>query len=142
MLSGSNSSERLQNWRDIRNTQYTDAAHLILEFPYAERPKRFIDFYTPSSWPGAFEIVSEGYFCQSGLTIVMALSLHHAGFISGEGFTFLVISNNITGNTGLVLSHNGLVYNFAQGEITPYNEVLNNSTVYTVHEVKIKHLFG
>jgi len=142
MLSGSTSSDRLQGWRNIRNSHFECVEDLILEFPYAIHTERFVDFYTPDSWPGIFEIVSDGHFCQSGITLVMALTLHHAGFISGEELSFPVINNNTNGNTGLVLEHDGLVYNFKQGEATSVGEVTENSTLYTTHKVKIKQLFN
>lgn len=142
MFSGTTSSDRLQSWRDIRKKHYASAEDLILEFPYACHTERFIDFYTPDSWPSAFEIVSDGHFCQSGITLIMALSLHHAGFISGEELTFPVINNNTNGNTGLVLEHDGLVYNFKQGLPVSVDEAAENSTLYTSHTVKIKQLFS
>ena len=142
MFEETSSSNRLQSWRDIRNKHYPSVDALIKQFPYANHTARFIDFYTPVSWPSAFEIVSDGQFCQSGITIVMALSLHHAGFITGEELLFPVINNNTNGNVGLVLEYEGLIYNFAEGKIVTRQEMVENSTRYTSHEVKIKHLFS
>jgi len=142
MFTGNSGSERLQSWRDMRNKQFDTAEELVLEFPYANWSSRFIDFYTPSTWPGIFEIVSDGHSCQSGITLIMATTLYSAGFISGDELTFPVISNNTNGNTGLVLFHNNLVYNFAQGRIVSFQEVKDNSTIYTTHVVKIKQLFS
>jgi len=142
MFLGTNSSDRLQGWRNIRNTCYTSAECLILEFPYASHTERFVDFYTTKTWPSIFEIVSNGHFCQSGITLIMTLSLHHAGFISGEELSFPVINNNTNGNTGLVLEHDGLVYNFKQGTTVSVDEAAENSTLYTTHNIKIKQLFS
>lgn len=142
MLTGTTSNDRLQSWRNIRSTRYKTAEDLILEFPYAKYTERFLDFYTPSSWPNIFEIVADGHFCQSGITLTMALTLHYAGFISGEELSFPVINNNTNGNIGLVLEHDGLVYNFRHETIVSVDEVAENSTLYATHTVKIKQLFN
>jgi hypothetical protein len=89
-----------------------------------------------------FEIVSEGYFCQSGITLILAATLHNKGFISDEELYFEVISNHINGNEGLVLIHNNLAYNFLPGQTVSMQEVIDNSTRFNSHKIKTSALFS
>ena len=72
-----NSTDRLKIWRDIRQKNYLSPNDLVKEFSDIKILSRYLDYYTPNSWPNPFEIVSEGYFCQTGVTILMTLSLIH-----------------------------------------------------------------
>jgi len=96
--------------------------------------QRYLDYYTPSSWPNPFEIVSEGYFCKSGITLVLTATLINKNFITSENLTFLVISNTLDGSDGLVLLDNGLVYNFSDTVVTE-QFAIDNSVVFTKHVV-------
>lgn len=112
------SSERLNAWRTVRQQEYKTVEPLLEAFAPIKPIPRYIDYYTPRDWPNVFEIVSEGYFCQSGITLILAATLHNKGFISDEELYFEVISNHINGNEGLVLIHNNLAYNFLPGQST------------------------
>jgi hypothetical protein len=46
-----------------------------------------------------------------------------------------VISNNISGDDGLVLLDQELVYNFIPGKIVDWDYVQDNSTIYQVHKI-------
>ena len=128
-------NDRLSIWRSFRQKEFTNAEEILLEYKSIKVCSRYIDYYTPKSWPNPFEIVSEGYFCHSGVTLLITSHLLHKNFISCSEIELPVISNNIDGTHGLVLVDNNDVYNFVPGEIVDLDFVKENSTIFTVHKL-------
>ena len=128
-------TDRLKIWRDIRQKEYLSPETLIEEFTDIKILPRYLDYYTPSSWPTPFEIISEGYLCQTGVTILLTATLINKGFITSEELVFPVISNNITGDSGAVLLDESGVYNFTPGKIESWEFVKENSTIYQTHKL-------
>lgn len=126
-------SERLQIWRNVRQKTHSGIIDVLEDFATIETLPRYLDYYTPSSWPTPFEIVSEGYLCQSGVTLILLSTLINKGFISKDTIQLPVISNNITGTSGLVIYDRESVYNFTPGEIVSWDYVKENSTVFQIH---------
>lgn len=126
--------DRLKIWRDLRHREFSSAEDIVKEFGTIKPSQRYLDYYTPKSWPNVFEIVSEGYLCTSGITLVLTATLINKNFITAEDLTFLVISNTLDGTDGLVLLHNKLVYNF-NGAVVTEQFALDNSVVFSKHIV-------
>ena len=126
--------DRLKIWRDLRHREFSSAEDIVKEFSTIKPSQRYLDYYTPKSWPNVFEIVSEGYLCTSGITLVLTATLINKNFITAEDLTFLVISNTLDGTDGLVLLHNKLVYNF-NGAVVTEQFALDNSVVFSKHIV-------
>jgi hypothetical protein len=126
-------SERLHIWRNVRQKTHSDIIDVLEEFATIDTLPRYLDYYTPSSWPTPFEIVNEGYLCQSGVTLILLSTLINKGFISKDTIQLPVISNNITGTSGLVIYDRESVYNFTPGEIVSWDYVKENSTVFQIH---------
>ena len=135
-------SERLNAWRTVRQHEYLTVEPLLEAFADIQPTPRYIDYYTPSYWPNVFEIVSEGYFCQSGITLILAATLSNKGFITADELYFEVISNHINGNDGLVLIHEQVAYNFIPGETVSLQYVIDNSTRFNSHKIKTSSLFS
>lgn len=136
-------SERLCAWRDLRhNRDKLSLEQVLAKFESIKLKSRYLDYYTPSSWPGVFEIVQDGYFCQSGLTLVIATTLHHLGFINTNELQLHAISNHITGADGLVLEHNGYYYNFIQGTAVTVEYAKEHSTRYDSYIIAVDNLFA
>ena len=125
-------SERLNIWRNVRQKSHNNITEVLEDFASIEMLPRYLDYYTPSSWPNPFEIVNEGYLCQSGVTLVLLSTLINKGFISEDTIQLPVISNNITGTSGLVIYDRDLVYNFTPGEIVSWEYVKENATVFQI----------
>ena len=123
-------SERLAEWRQIRKSNSASAKQIIEQFGNVEIQQRYLDFYTPDSWPNVFEIVQEGWFDQTGLTLVMLATLHHLGFVNTDDIQINVISNHITGVEGAVFVYQGHCYNFMPGEIVSEEYMQEHSTKY------------
>ena len=128
-------NDRLSIWRNLRQKEFNTSKDLIAEYKDIKVLSRYIDYYTPKSWPNPFEIVSEGYFCHSGVTLLITSHLLHQNFISSNEIQLPVISNNIDGTHGLVLVDNNDVYNFFPGKIIDLDYVKENSTIFTVHKL-------
>jgi len=136
------SSDRLNAWRAVRQAEYLTVEPLLEAFADIKPIPRYIDYYTPKDWPNVFEIVSEGYFCQSGITLILAATLANKGFITADELYFEVISNHINGNDGLVLIHEQVAYNFIPGETASLQYVIDNSTRFNSHKIKTSSLFS
>lgn len=135
--------QRLQAWRDFRhNSIITDANTVVEQFSAVPLNPRYIDFYTPDSWPNVFEIVSEGMFCYSGLCLVLASTLVYFDFINQKNLRFDVISNHVTGDIGLVLVDNLSCYNFLPGEIVTVDYAESQSTLYDSHIIAPDKIFS
>tara|TARA_B100000927_G_scaffold282935_1_gene270141 strand:+ start:131 stop:562 length:432 start_codon:yes stop_codon:yes gene_type:complete len=134
------STDRLKIWRESRQQEYSTPEQLVNQYSDIKILSRYLDYYTPNSWPNPFEIVSEGYFCQSGITILITASLINKGFITSEQLTLPVISNNISGDSGLVLLDNDKVFNFTPGKIVTWDYVKENATIFQTHILNIDKL--
>ena len=134
--------DRLTAWRAIRQKDHQTVDEVLHEFANIKIIPRYIDYYTPAEWPNVFEIVKEGYFCQSGITLIIAATLVHKKFITTENIRFDVISNHTNGNEGIVLVHNDCVYNFLPGKAVSVSEALEGSTRFNSHTVPVTQLFS
>lgn len=128
--------QRLSIWRDIRNKNHSNIQEVLEDFSSIKLVSRYLDYYTPESWPNPFEIVNEGYFCQSGVSLVLASTLLYKGFLFEDRIIYPVISNNITGTSGLVILHDNLVYNFTPNKVESWDYVKENSTVFQIHNLE------
>jgi len=129
------SEDRLRIWREVRQKNFSTEQEILNEFSEIKILSRYLDYYTPSSWPTPFEIVSEGYLCCSGVTILITVILINKGFITSDQLLFPVISNNTTGDSGIVLLNNDNVYNFTPGKIESWEYVKDNSTIFQIHKL-------
>jgi hypothetical protein len=134
--------QRLSTWRDLRNKNHSNIEEVLEDFSSIDVKSRYLDYYTPSSWPTPFEIVNEGYFCQSGITLVLASTLVYKGFLNNDEIIYPVISNNITGNSGLVILHNNLVYNFLPNKVDTWDFVQENATVFQIHNIQKEQIIS
>jgi len=134
------SDSRLFEWRTIRQANYNTIQDVLEVFADIKVLPRYLDYYTPKSWPSPFEIVSEGYFCQSGITLVLLATLYHKGFIQYDTICMPVVSNNNTGKNGLVIKLDDDVFNFTAGRIDDWSYVKHNATIFQIHEVAIKDI--
>ena len=123
---------RLSAWRQYRDNFPADGKleDVLEEFANTKTLSRYLDYYSPDSWPNVFDIVNEGYICQSGLTLIMVATLHNLGFINSETLHLEAISNFDTGKDGLVFTQGGMYYNFLPGELVTEQHVKDNSTTF------------
>lgn len=133
--------KRLNAWRDVRNADYETTEDLLKEFADTKVINHFLDFYTPDTWPNVFDIVADGVICPTGLTLIIAATLHSRNFIKTDTIRFPVISNNVNGAVGAVLEYDNMVYNFLPGEAVTKEFMKENSTFYTEHEIEKEQLF-
>jgi len=116
--------------------------HIAEGFKDVKPKSRYIDYYTPGNWPNVFEIVREGYLCQTGLSIVMASTLHHFNFINSESVKFEMISNHITGTEGAIFEVEGSFFNFIPGEIASEKYVRDNSVTFHSSIITLDKLYA
>jgi len=133
--------DRLSAWREVRQKHHSNIQEVLDEFASIKPIPRYIDYYTPKSWPNVFDIVREGYLCQSGITLILTATLVRKQFITSDELKFLVISNHTNGNDGLVLLYENQVYNFLSDKAVSVDEMKENSTQFGSHTVQVNQLF-
>ena len=101
---------RLEQYRAVRKSNLSLDA-VLQEFDSINPQSRYIDYWTPKTWPNAFEIIEFGYFCTTGISILMYQTLGHLNYLKPEGTTWKVISNNINGRDGAVFMYNEKMFN-------------------------------
>ena len=101
---------RLEQYRAVRKSNLSLDA-VLQEFASINPQSRYIDYWTPKTWPNAFQIIELGYFCTTGISILMYQTLGHLNYLKPEGTTWKVISNNINGRDGAVFMYNEKMFN-------------------------------
>lgn len=133
--------DRLQIFRNFRQ-QKPNMDAVMKAFANVHVLPRYVDYYSPDTWPNTFDIIEEGMFCQSGLTIVIAATLNHLDLISAKDLKFIAVSNFITGRDGLILQDQENCYNFLPGQIVSDKYVKENSLILDQHIIQPDKLFG
>lgn len=136
------SQDRQRIWRDFRNRDDLTIDTIIQEFSQVKVLDRYLDYYTPKSWPNIFTILYDGYFCQTGITLLMIATLDFKGFIKDDTLILPVISNNDIGNTGIVFELNDTFLNFSPGEITLKETALEHGTLFQIHKVPKESIYS
>ena len=135
---------RLRAWRHFKDNfpQHGNMLNVAQGFKDVKPRQRYIDYYTPSNWPNVFEIVKEGYLCQTGLSIVMVSTLHYFNFINSDSVKFEMISNHVTGTEGAIFDVDGSYFNFTPGEIVSEKYVRDNSVTFHSSIITLDKLFA
>lgn len=132
--------DRQNVWRDLRHRSDLTPEIIVSTIGATQVQNRYLDFYSPDSWPSVFEIVQHGLFDLTGLTMVITATLAEAGFINSPEITLDVISNHVNGNQGALLHQDGLLYNFMPGEIIPSDQVQEQYTRFDRHIIALDNL--
>lgn len=141
MFNNTHSIQERQNvWRELRHRSDLTPEIIVSTIGATTVQNRYLDFYSPDSWPSVFEIVQHGMFDLTGLTIVITATLADAGFINSHEVTLDVISNHVNGNVGALLHQDDRLYNFLPGKITPSNQVQEQYTRYDRHIIALDNL--
>ncbi len=101
---------RIIQWRKLRQNAKTEQ-DVLDQFAKIKILPRYLDYWTPKTWPNPFVIVEEGYFCATGIAILLYQTLGHLNFLNPTETQWKVISNHVTGNDGAVFITNGRMYN-------------------------------
>lgn len=143
MLTNVSTQNRLDNWRKLRKSFSVNStiADVVAAFDTPPQKIRYIDYYTPNNWPNVFEIVANGMFCQSGISLMLAATLLDLKLINTKTLHFDVISSQIDSIEGLVLKHNNYYYNFIPGQVSTQEVVKNNGTIFDTHIITVDKLF-
>ncbi len=132
-------SDRLRVWRQYRNDFPSDGTvkDVLKTFSQIKILPRYLDYYNCKDWPNVFEIVAEGYFCQSGISYILAHTLKELGFINQDNLIFRGISNHINGVDGAVFFHEGKCYNFVAEQLVDEQYALDNCTVFSKYNIAL-----
>ena len=119
-------TRRLNQWRELRQNATSEEA--VLEaFSEVKILPRYLDYWSPDSWPKAFDIVENGYFCATGIAIVLYQTLGHLKYLNPTETSWKVISNHVTGNDGAVFIHAEKVYNLTPGHTNSLDDLMAHS---------------
>ena len=131
--------QRIQ--RDFRSREDLTVDIIVKEFSKIKVLDRYLDYYTPKTWPNVFTILYDGMFCQTGITLLMIATLDFKNFIKDDKLILPVISNNEIGNTGIVFAFNNNFLNFAPGELVPKEIALEQGTLFQTHNIEKKSIY-
>jgi len=142
-LTQTSSFNRLNAWRRLRKSFSPNPTmhEVVSAFNITPQRTRYIDYYIPKHWPNVFEIVNEGMFCQSGISIILAATLIDLKIINSRTLHFDVISSQIDSIEGLVLKVDNKYLNFVPGTISTEDEVKRNGTVFDSHIITADKIF-
>lgn len=131
-------SDRLRVWRQYREQFPADGTieTVLADFSKIKVLPRYLDYYS-NKWPSVFEIVNEGYFCQTGVSLILANTLKNLQLINCDQLLFRGISNHITGVDGAVFFHDGYCYNFLPEEVVTEQYALENCTVFASYNIAL-----
>ena len=130
-------TRRLNQWRELR--QNASSEKQVLEaFSEVKILPRYLDYWTPDDWPNAFEILEHGYFCSTGIAILLYQTLGNLKYLNPSETSWKVISNHVTGNDGAVFIHAGKVYNLTPGQTNSLDDLVALSI--TLKDFKNLHI--
>ena len=127
---------RLEQFRAVRKSNLSMDA-VIQEFATIKPENRYIDYWTPKSWPKPFEILEHGYFCTTGISILLYQLLGHLDYLNPHETEWKVISNNMNGFDGAVFIHNENMYNLDTSKPVP----IDIAEDYYVELATLKNLY-
>lgn len=128
---------RIIQWRKLRQNSETEQ-DVLDQFAKIKILPRYLDYWTPKTWPNPFVIVEEGYFCATGIAILLYQTLGHLKFLNPAETKWKVISNHVTGNDGAVFIHNEKVYNLTPGQTNSLDDLVAHSI--TLKDFKNLHI--
>lgn len=133
------SSDRIRVWRQYRENFPVDGTidNVLQSFAEIKRLPRYLDYYSAKEWPTVFEVVSEGYFCQTGISIILANTLKELQLINSKTLLFRGISNHINGADGAVFFLDGQCYNFLPDQLVDEQYALDNCTVFSHYNIAL-----
>ncbi len=106
---------RLVQFRQIRKDAQS-VKDVLEAFSTVKIHSRYLDYYTPTEWMKPFDIIENGYFCTTGISILMYNTLSNLKFIEPCRTSWKVISNHVTGKDGAIFINDGFAYNLIPGE--------------------------
>ena len=134
-------TRRLNQWRELRQNAPSEEA--VLEaFSQVKIRQRYLDYWTPKDWPNAFEILEHGYFCSTGIAILLYQTLGNLKYLNPNETTWKVISNHVTGTEGAIFDVDGSYFNFTPGEIVSEKYVRDNSVTFHSSIITLDKLFA
>mgnify|MGYP001475116872 CR=1 FL=1 len=117
---------RIIQWRSLRQSAKTEQ-DVLNKFANIKILPRYLDYWTPKTWPNPFVIVEEGYFCATGIALLLYQTLGHLKFLNPGETQWKVISNHVTGNDGAVFIHAEKVYNLTPGQTNSLDDLAAHS---------------
>jgi hypothetical protein len=85
--------KKIENWKNIRNKITNDGINLdVLSYFCIPHTNRILDYYTPSSWPSPWEILSFEKLCKSTTTLLMYYTFKLSNIIGD--YTLLLIDDS------------------------------------------------
>jgi len=128
---------RLEQFREIRTSNLPMKA-VVQRFGEIKPCNRYLDYWTPASWPKPFDLIEQGHFDATAISILMYQTLGHLNYLKPELVSWKVRSNNMNGKDGAVFMYNGKMYNLDPAEAMELDVAKNNYT--TLAELRNLHI--
>ena len=92
--------KRLDSWREFRKLHASSSPETIVEsFDLVKYDSNNFDYYTPTSWPDCWDILTDKLFCYSGVNLLLFDTLTSLGKICYNDANWHIINNHFTGET-------------------------------------------
>jgi len=101
---------RLEQFRELRKSNLSMNA-VVERFGVIKPCNRYLDYWTPESWPKPFDLIEQGHFDTTAISILMYQTLGHLNYLKPELVSWEVISNNMNGKDGAVFTYKRMMYN-------------------------------
>lgn len=124
--------QHLRDWRKLRQSA-SSMQEILACFSVISPKTRFIDYYTPESWPNPFDIVQYQMYDVSGISLLIYYTAVNLNFIDHNLVTWHVISNHESGQEGLVFEYQHQVYNFQPYMSVTTQYAWENCTKFITH---------
>ena len=128
---------RLEQFRELRKSNLSMKA-VVERFGEIKPCNRYLDYWTPESWPKPFDLIEQGHFDTTAISILMYQTLGHLNYLKPELVSWKVISNNMNGKDGAVFTYNEMMYNLDPTAPIESNEAMQHYT--TLAELRNLHI--
>ena len=128
---------RLEQFRELRKSNLSMNA-VVERFGAIKPCNRYLDYWTPESWPKPFDLIEQGHFDTTAISILMYQTLGHLNYLKPELVSWKVISNNMNGRDGAVFTYNSMMYNLDPQTAMESNEAKNH--YITLVELRNLHI--
>ena len=106
---------RLLQFRAVRKSSLSEE-DVLESFGKIKIQSRYLDYWTPTDWLNPFEIIEHGYFCTTGISLLLYHTLANLNYLDPAHVEWKVISNHVTGKDGGIFFYDGYAYNLAPGK--------------------------
>ena len=119
------SQDRLEHWKNFRTELSTfssdeQLARVAAYWALAPLSKMAYDIERPETWPGPWEMISEGQWCRNSVAIGMECTLRLAGWNSSRLQLAMIRDYDLSDQVAVVIIDDRKLLNYTYSEVADY----------------------